>query len=252
MIDNLRIRGTNVNGSGSYGNITSHKVAVHTATQSGISEIAVAVSDSLGSAYTDDGVRIQDFKATATDNPVFNGAINYYTNNPYTESTTIGLTDQEAVLRIGVLQHNVINYSTGYLPAGPDRSGLTGGQYFTFAFRRSQVSNLSLNITSSSGVAGVWIAAPGTAIDSASGINGWLNCGAQYAGSGIPGSNTGSGGNGSDGCAATGGDVIGTGSLSGSYTMSLGTESTSNATGNVVLVRIKLDSGDSITSLSVT
>lgn len=253
VVDNLRIRGTNVNGSGSYSNITSHKVAVHTASQSGISEIAIAVADALGATYDDDGVRIQDFNAEGdSDTPEFNGATNYYTNSPYTESTTITATDQEAAIRIGTLQHNVVDYSSGYLPAGPDRSGLTGRQYFTFAFRRSQVSSFNLNITSSSGVGGVWIAAPGTSIDSASGISGWLNCGAQYAGSGVPGSDTGNGGNGSDGCASTGGDIIGSGSLSGSYTMTLGTVSSSNATGNVILVRIGLDSGDSITSLSVT
>jgi hypothetical protein len=36
-----------------------------------------------------------------------------------------------------------------------------------------------------------------------SGLNGWIDCTAQYAGVGVPGSNTGSGGNGSNGCAFT-------------------------------------------------
>ena len=40
--------------------------------------------------------------------------------------------------------------------------------------------------------------------------------------------------------------------LSGSYTMTLGEENLSNATGNVVLIRIALDSGQSVTALSVS
>jgi len=254
VVDNLRIRGTNVNGSGSYTNITSHKIAVHTSSQYGISEIAVAVSDSLGAGYDDDAVRILDYVADS-DNPPVNSSINHYTNNVYSESTQAADIDsegQEAIIRMGTLKHDVTDFTSGYLPKGPDRSGLTGTQYFTFAFRRTQVSNFNLNITSSTGVAGVWIAVPGTTIDSASGLNGWLNCGAQYAGAGVPGSDTGNGGNGSDGCASTGSDVIGSGALSGAKTMTLGTISSSNATNNIILVRIGLDSGDTITGLSIT
>ena len=254
VVDNLRIRGTNVNGSGSYTNITSHKIAVHTSSQYGISEIAIAVSDSLGAGYDDDAVRILDYVADS-DNPPVNSSINHYTNNVYSESTQAADIDsegQEAIIRMGTLKHDVTDFTSGYLPKGPDRSGLTGTQYFTFAFRRTQVSNFNLNITSSTGVAGVWIAVPGTTIDSASGLNGWLNCGAQYAGAGVPGSDTGNGGNGSDGCASTGSDVIGSGALSGAKTMTLGTISSSNATNNIILVRIGLDSGDTITGLSIT
>ena len=149
------------------------------------------------------------------------------------------------------MEHNVVDYSTGYLPVGPDRSGDTGTQYFTFAFRRTTMANFDLNITSS-GVAGVWIAAPGTGIDSASGLNGWVRADTTYGGSGVPGSNTGAGGNGSDGCAFTSGDRIATGtSLSGGYTMTLGSENGTNATGNVILVRIALTSGQSVTAISV-
>ena len=63
-----------------------------------------------------------------------------------------------------------------------------------------------------------------------------------YAGAGVPGSGT--GGNGSDGCAFNNSDRIqaSTGPLSGGYTMTLGEENMSNATGNVVLVRIALAS----------
>jgi hypothetical protein len=89
-------------------------------------------------------------------------------------------------------------------------------------------------------------------VDSASGLNGWIECTSQYAGAGIPGSNTGSGGNGLNGCALTGADVVPTGSnINSSYTMTLGSENMSNATNNVVLVRIALASGKQVTSISI-
>ena len=84
-------------------------------------------------------------------------------------------------------------------------------------------------------------------------MNGWLDCSVQYAGAGVPGGNTGAGGNGSNGCASTGGDRIQSNtSLNGSYTMTLGTENLTNATGNVALVRIALNSGQSVNSISIT
>ena len=252
-IERIGVRTNNVNGSGSMSQNTT-AIQVHTAAQSGISETSIDVSSSLGSGFNDDGVRIFDFSSETINNPSFNGSTNFYTNNPYTESSDLGVAGtKEATLRIGRIEHNVNDYSTGYLPTGPDRSGDTGTQYFTFAFRRTVTANFNINITSASGVAGVWIAAPGTSIDNSSSINGWLNCGVQYAGAGVPGGNTGSGGNGSDGCASTGSDRISSNtSLSGNYTMTLGTENLTNATSNVALVRIALDAGQSVTTLSVS
>ena len=70
---------------------------------------------------------------------------------------------QEATVRWGTLKHDTTDYSTGYLPVGPDRSADTGTQYFTFAFRRQVVANFSITINTT-GISGLWIAAPGTAI----------------------------------------------------------------------------------------
>jgi len=250
-ISRVKARARNVNGVGSYGSDITTNVQVHTAAQSGISEIAIAVADSLGDGFDDDGVRIYDFKDATADNPSFNGSTNFYTNQPYTEaltSATVGV--KEAILRLGVIKFDQTDFSSGYLPAGPDRSSAPTKQYFTFAFRRTPLANFDINIVSS-GITGLWIAAPGTQIDSTSGINGWLKADTQYAGSGIPGSGT--GGNGSDGCASTGGDRIQADTaLNGSFTMTLGSENLSNATGNVALIRIALDSGQSVTSLSVS
>ena len=252
-IESPQIRVKNVNGTSSYSNF-SEKVQVHSSSQSGVNELIIPVADALGNGtYTDDGIRITDFLAATTDTPSYTGSTNFYTNAPYSESSDPGVEGtQEATVRLGVLEHNTEDYSTGFLPTGPDRSADTGTQYFTFAFRRQVVANFDIDITSSTGITGMWIAAPGTGIDSASGLNGWLDTTGQYAGSGVPGSNTGSGGNGSDNCALTGADVVPTGSsLSGGYTMTLGAENMSNATGNVVLVRIALASGETVTSIGI-
>jgi len=149
-------------------------INVHTASQSGINELVIAVSDSLGAGFDDDGVRIFDFSADTTNTPTFTGATNFYTATPYTESSDPGVSGtKEATIRLGVLKYDITDYSAGYLPVGPNRSSDGTTQYFTFAFRRTTMANFDLNITSA-GIAGVWIAAPGTAIDAASGIK-WLD-----------------------------------------------------------------------------
>ena len=121
---------------------------VHTASQSGINETAIAVSDSLGNGdLTNDGVRIFDFSAETTNTPDYSGfgVSNFYTNSLYAEASDPGVSGtQEATVRLGVIKHDTTDYSSGYLPAGPDRSGDTGTQYFTFAFQRRAVANFEL------------------------------------------------------------------------------------------------------------
>ena len=113
--------------------------------------------------------------------------------------------------------------------------------------------NFNINITSATGVEGIFIAAPGTAIDNYSTLNGWLDCSIQANDGGVPGANLGAGGNGSNGCAKTGSDrIIANTALSGSYLMTLGEENLTNATGNVGLVRIALSANQKITSLSIS
>ena len=251
-VESPRIRSRNVNGVSSYTNLST-KVQVHTAAQSGINETAIPVNDSLGSGFDDDGVRIFDFSAATTDTPSYTSSTNFYTNSLYSESSDPGVEGtQEATVRLGVLQHDVTDYSSGYLPVGPDRSSDTGTQYFTFAFRRTVTANVNFTIVSSTGIEGLFIAAPGTDIDDTSTLNGWLDCGIQYAGVGAPGADTGNGGNGSNGCALTGSDRIGSGALNGTFEMTLGNKNLSDATGNVMLVRVALASGDTLTSFSVS
>ena len=248
-VETLRVRAYNVNGTGNFVSLPE-KVQVHTATPFGIIESSIPVESSLGNGVvTDNAIRIADFVADSTDTPTIVGSTDY-TATPFTGAVSVS-GSQEATVRWGVLKHDTTDYSTGYLPVGPDRSSDTGTQYFTFAFRRQVVANFDISINST-GIAGMWIAAPGTGIDTASGLNGWLECTSQYAGAGVPGSDTGNGGNGADGCALTGADVVPTGSsINSNYTMTLGAENMSNATNNVVLVRIAIASGKQINSLSI-
>lgn len=251
-VDRIRIRARNCNGVGSYSQNTTN-INVHTASQSGFNEGSISVSNSLGSGFTDNGVRSAAFLSQTADTPPLRGSsFNYYTTETFTESTDPGVEGtKESTIRLGVLKHDVTDYSS-YIPAGPDRSSDTGTQYFTMAFRRSAMANFTVSIVSTTGINGMFIAAPGTTIDNASSLNGWLDCGVQYAGAGVPGANTGSGGNGSNGCASTGADVVGSGALNGSFTFTLGTENGTNADGNVILLRIALAANDTVTSLSIS
>ena len=252
-IGSLKEQICNVNGPSTYSNLNT-KIQVHTLAQTGINETAIPVSDSLGNGlYTDDAVRIFNFSADTTNTPSYTNSTNFYTNSVFSEAADPGVSGtKEATVRLGVLAYNITNYSTGYLPVGPDRSGDTGTQYFTFAFRRRVVANFDIAIESSTGVSGVWYALPGSGIDASSGLNGWVECTSQYAGVGIPGTNTGAGGNGLAGGAYTGADVIPTGtSINGTYTMTLGSENMSNSTGNVVIIRVALVSGQSVSALSI-
>ena len=258
-VQTIRARARNCNGTGSY-STGSTKIQVFTATASGLNKDqgGITVSDSLGATHDDDAVRIQGFGSSSGDTPsLFDSSnANYYTDSAWSGAVTVAGTN-EAIVRptstsAGTIQHYTTDLSSGHLPVGPDlNTGRSGAQYYTFAFRRASMANFTVRLTGT--VSGFFIAAPGTAIDDASGLNGWLDAGITYGGSGVPGSDTGNGGNGSNGCAFTSGDRIidGTSYSNQTFTLTLGSENGSNATGNNILVRIKLESGDSVTALSI-
>lgn len=150
----------------------------------------------------------------------------------------------------GVLKHDQTNYSTGFLPAtGPDlSSGRSGAQYFTFKFVRQAISKFNISITGS--IAGLWVALPGSSITNASSLNGWLRMDQSYAGAGVPGANTGQGGNGSNGC-ALGGVVTLNSNVTQSRTCTFGSVSSTSTATNEIYVRIRLNSGQSVTALSI-
>ena len=240
----------NNNGSGSTEQFSNTLIAVYNGNSSGVREDAIPVSDSLGAGFDTDGIRIDSFSSTNA-TPTFSSSTDYYVDNAWSGSVTVAGTD-EAIVRYGNLQHYDTDLSTGYLPAGPDlATGRSGSQYFRFAFKRTTMSNFDLILTGK--VSGVFIAAPGTSIDDASGLNGWLNASTTYGGAGTPGSDTGNGGNGSDGCAFTSGDRIidNTVYSNQSFTLTLGDQSATDAYNNQILVSIKLDDGDYLTKLEV-
>ncbi len=249
-VETIKFQMQNVNGTGSYSAETSEKIQVWTATPTLLDTDTIAVSDSLGATHDDDAVRITGF-GSASDTPAFNSATNYYTGSAWSGAVTVAGTS-EAITRLGTLQHNTTDFSTGFLPVGPDlNTGRSGSQYATFAFRRTTMSNFTVRLTGK--VSGFFIAAPGTDIDDASSVNGWLDAGTTYAGAGTPGADTSNGGNGSNGCAFTSGDRIidNTTYSNDTFTLTLGDQNASNSTGNQVLIRVKLESGDSITALSI-
>lgn len=242
-VQTIKFRATNVNGSGSYAS-HSTKIQVFTASPSGFIEDNISVT-STSTFWNDNAKRIVISGASGA-TPAYVSATNYYTSSAWSGAQTIAGTD-EAVVRFNQLKQFSTDLSTGYLPAGPNLStGRSGTQYFRGAFRRNAKSSITVTITGK--ISGLYIAAPGTAIDTSSTLNGWLNASLQYNGSGVPGAGT--GGNGTNGCAV--GTVVPTGSvISGStYTLTFGTVSTSDSTGNQILFSIALAPGDYVTSWS--
>jgi hypothetical protein len=177
--------------------------------------------------------------------PVYTGSeVNFNSQSSTLETydaTVVGTGSQ------GVLKHDQTNYASGYLPVGPNLSaGRTGTQYFTVKFVRTDVSKF--DITYAGNVAGIWVALPGSAIDSSSGANGWIDMTVAYAGSGYPGINA--PGNGSDGCSLGGVVVPNVSTASVSKTCTFGTVSSSDTATGEIYVRIALTSGQSVTGLS--
>lgn len=146
---------------------------------------------------------------------------------------------QEATVRGGVLRHDQTNYAA-FLPQGPNLSvGRNGAQYFQMELIRSNVSQFNISVTGSYG--GCWVCLPDNSAwtSSLTGTNGWASMFAAYRGSGIPTSAE-------PGC-ASGGNMSGN---SGTFTSVFGTESSSNDSNNRILIRWRLDAGDSITAMS--
>ena len=249
-IEQLKARMFNVNGQGSYHQLANKFISAFNGS-TGIDEENIPVANSLGATFDDDGKRIKGFSG-ASDTPAFGSGVNNYTANVWSGAETIAGTP-EAVTRWGEIKHFTTDLSgSAYLPAGPDlNTGRSGAQYFTFAFRRTTMANFT--ITLSGKISGFFVAAPGTTIDNASTLNGWTDASITYGGAGCPGANTGAGGNGSNGVAFTSGDRIvdGTNYSSEDFTLTLGDQNGTGATGNNILIRIKLESGDELTELSI-
>ena len=146
----------------------------------------------------------------------------------------------EAIVRGGDLRHDVTNYSTGYLPVGPNfSSGRTGNQYFQCKFEVASISEFRISYTGA--CAGCWVQMPDNSTwqTSLSGKNGWADMFQAYRGAGVPTTAE-------PGC-SSGGLMDNNG---GTTTCVFGTESSSNDSNNRILVRFKLTSGQSISDIS--
>ena len=206
-----------------------------------IEEANVYIGSTIGSGS---GLAQRIENPGSTNTPTFSASATVFNS----ETSTLETYDSTVVA--DVLSHDETDYSSGYLPVGPDLSaGRSGTQYFTFKFVRTSVSKFDVKFSGT--IAGAWVAVPGSTIDSASSLNGWVELTTAYAGSGVPGANTGAGGNGSDGCALGGTITTGSSVSNESTTATFGTVSSSSTSTNEIYVRIALTSGQSITALSL-
>ena len=157
-------------------------------------------------------------------------------------TSALGVSD--AAVSAGVLLHDVTDYSKSFLPVGPNYSiGRNGAQYITVEFARSAVSTFKINVNGT--YSGCWVRLPGVTDNASIAPNatgGWLDASKAYDGAGVPGE----AGDTLAGC-AQGALMNG---QSGAYTITFGPQTSTNATGNRIQVRIRLNAGQSITSLS--
>ena len=210
-----------------------------TSSASVIEEANVFVGSTIGSGS---GLAFRIINPGSTDTPVYTGSEAAFNS----QSSTLQTYDPTVVANI--LKHDQTNYSTGYLPAGPNlSSGRSGSQYFTIKIIRTSVSKFDVKWTGN--IAGLWVALPGSTIDSTSSANGWIDMSVAYAGAGIPGVN--SPGNGSNGCALGGVAPLNSAQTNKSVTATFGTVSSSSTATNEIYIRIKLTSGQSVTALSL-
>jgi hypothetical protein len=237
-----------VNNSYSSGTLTlttalGNTVLWKSGTATAIDESNVVINTTIG---TGSGNAYRIINPGTGNTPAFTGseaAFNSQTSTLQTyDATVVGSGSS------GLLKHDQTNYSTGYLPAGPNLSaGRTGTQYFTIKFVRTAVSKFDIKY--SGNVAGMWVALPGSVIDASSSANGWINMSVAYGGAGYPGVNA--PGNGSDGCAVGGIVSLNTSVTNSSKTCTFGTVSSSSTATNEIYVRIALTAGQSVTALTL-
>jgi len=214
-------------------------VLYKTGTSNQIEETSMTIAAGVGSGS---GNPYRIVNPGSTDTPAYSAGATAF------NSTSSTLQTYDATVVAAVLKHDQINYSTGYLPVGPNlSSGRSGSQYYTFAFVRTAVSKFDIRYTGT--IAGLWVALPGSTIDTSSTLNGWLDMGTAYAGSGVPGA--GAGGNGSNGCALGGLAVFNSAQTNKSVTCTFGTVSSSSTATNEIYVRVELTSGQTVSALSI-
>jgi hypothetical protein len=231
--------GYNSSGASTFTVTGTPTILYKTGTASTMEETTHTFGSAVG---TGSGLAARIVNPGSTDNPAYSASATAFNSQSGT------LTANCATIVGAVLKHDQTNYASGYLPVGPDlSSGRSGAQYYTFKFVRTSVSKFNVKFTGT--IAGLWVALPGSTIDTSSTLNGWVDMSIAYGGAGVPGA--GAGGNGSNGC-ALGGVVTLNSSVSGhSKTCTFGTVSSSDTATNEIYVRIKLTSGQTVTALTL-
>lgn len=239
----VRVRGWNPQGSTSNQSVSGDPVLVYTSSLEGgnkphESQINGNSADAyryyLGSSFTGD---------------VPTGTLAAPTSSNWDSQQLLNATgyEHEAVTVAGIAKQDQTNYTTGYIPvtSGADYSTKDSDQYVTYVFNQSTLSGISIDINGS--YSGLWIALPSISDDGSISPNAlggnWWNTFELYNGSGAPGRN----GDTNAGC-AVGSAASGS---SGTVNVTFGTQSSTNSTNNAVIIRIKLSSGDSISSISI-
>jgi hypothetical protein len=170
------------------------------------------------------------------DTPVFTAGSTLFNS----QTSTLLTTDATVVgtaPNVNSLKHDRTNYSTGYLPAGPNLSTRVAGnsQYFTFRFIRSGVSKFSITYTTTTGVAAIFCAMPGAG-GTQSSLNKWLDMRIDNSVA--------------NGC-ALGGNMNPSATGTITYNCSFGILSSTSSSNNEIWVRIKLNQNQSITGLTL-
>mgnify|MGYP001376097594 CR=1 FL=1 len=190
--------------------------------------------DSITNFGSNDGVRVN--AGSTGDNPTA-------VHTSWGGGSAGSIATYEATVRGGVLRHDQTNYSTGYLPVGPNYSASrSGAQYYQVLLEQQYISSFNIVVTGSYG--GCWVCMPDNSAwnTSLSGKNGWADMFTAYRGAGVP-------------TTAQPGCAVGTlmSGSSGTFTCTFGTETSSNASSPYrILIRWRLDAGDSITAMSYT
>jgi hypothetical protein len=219
-------------GSQAFTTALANTILYKTGTASAMEETTVTFGSTVG---TGSGLAARIINPGTTDTPAYTASASLFNS----QSST--LTANDATIVAGTLKHDQTNYASGYLPVGPNLStGRTGAQYFTFRFVRTSVSKFDIQFTGT--IAGMWVALPGSAIDTAAAAtNGWIDMSLAYGGSGVPSSG-----------ASVGGTVtLNSAVTNHRKTCTFGTVSSSSTATNEIYVRIKLTSGQTVTALTL-
>ena len=225
---NSYISGT---GSFSLGATVLYKTAT-ISSESTMEESNIWVQGNVGSGA---GYGARIINPGSTDTPVQSASALLFNSNTST------LLSYDATIVGATLKHDQTNYSVGYLPVGPNlSSGRGGAQYYTFKFSRASVGKFNIKFIGQ--LAGLWVALPGSAIDTtAAATNGWVDMSVAYPGSGVP----------SYGCALGGTVTLNTaGTQSKTCTFGSANSSDSGASGEIY-IRIRLNAGQTITALAI-